>query len=93
MILIGFYDYKGRFIIENLEIMKMKVKINNLNTQHFKNFYLVFFFFCVWEEKRDVGEYYWIFCLNKLNIFLLFWTLVDILIECITILQYNHSLI
>lgn len=52
MILID-YDYKGRFIIENLEIMKMKVKINNLNTQHFKNFYLVFFF-SVYGKRKEM---------------------------------------
>lgn len=55
MSLLDFCDYKSKFIVENLEIMKMKAKITyNLNTQHFNSFCLVSFFFCISEGKRDV---------------------------------------
>lgn len=57
MNLLDFCDYKSKFIVENMEIMKMKAKVAcNLNTQHFNSFHLVSFFLCIRREKECIIE-------------------------------------
>lgn len=56
MNLLDFCDYKSKFIVENMEIKKMKAKVAcNLNTQHFNSFHLVSFFSMYQKGK---GMYY-----------------------------------